>query len=508
MSGDAFIDNIVELRAHAQLRRRTASPNRRQSIPKAPHSSPTRTNKYPTDPISDRTRRGSEKPSPPPKLVNPPQAPYKKTFIAMLRGSRDSKKRKSLDRSSGSESPPVSVHSPPVFEEPSAGISRSVSVRTPHTPPPQLLPRQSNPPIPPPVGPKDFRPKSLDAKDPFSHKRNHSEPMHHHLHHQNNRLANNRCTHKHGTALYGSDLRQHSSSVPASSERTSSDSTHPKRDALSSRAAHFAPNHHSSPDLIHSRSAAVHSSSSSSSVQQNIQNFQVLQRAGLMQPYVLTSPQSNTRPGDPRRAGPWLHGSGASSSDHASNANSAISKADSKEPSLGLLTHEVLQFDSAEPLTSYSSAPTISHALVYTHPHHTPQHAIVINPAFLSPHSSSGKPNLQKKKSGNPINRSESYKDKHQRKRIREDRRKHSDPNIPTSKSGPTIYVLTEPENARDDSDTEAGGTGSLRSFTRMPYKNPFMHASMTSSAVLCACLAEQTLSHLPLICQPCSERG
>ena len=365
---------MVELRAHAQLRRRTASPNRRQSLPHAPNSSPSSprgNNKYPTDPIRDRARGGVEKPSPPPKISNPPQAPYKKTFIAMLRGSKDSKKRKSVDRSSGSESPPVTPQTPPFTE---GVVNRSMSMRAPTTPPPQLLPRQTNPPIPPPVGPKNFRPKSLDSnnKDPNS-RCNHS-----HLHHQHLN-KNHHHQHSRDPTFHSPDFHKH--------VRPRVDTN---RAALVSRSCSGPTN---SPATHNNVLAARNGSSvsqSSGNVQQSIQNFQALQRAGLVQPFVRLGSSSSPHAGggargetSPRLRQPVSH----AVSGHSGDRLMMMKKTGSREPSLGLLTHEVQQFDHAEPLSSHGTPPTISHALVYTHPNNSPQHALVINPAFLSPHS-------------------------------------------------------------------------------------------------------------------------
>ena len=283
---DAFnlAEDNIELRAHAQLRRRTVSPNRRRSLPpgtQPPRGNPKASGKYPTDPIRERTRGKTideTKPTPPPKVVNPPQAPYKKTFIAMLMGSnKEAKKRRSIECSSNGGSPPATPTTP------DSPVGRSYSLRSPQTPPPKLLPRQTHPQTPPPLQPKNFRSKSSEGEWCVGA---HSYPNH------------------------------------------ASGNGHKVRSL----------NHH------HHGRPKQHAGQKQSSVQKNIHAFQTMHQ-------------------------------------HPHFAKNV------RLPREGRESNEVQHFDFVEPLNS-TYPPTISHALVYTHPNDLtpPQHAIVFNPAYLCPH--------------------------------------------------------------------------------------------------------------------------
>ena len=390
---EAKIEEAVDLRAHAQLRRRTVSPNRRRSLPpqtrhqkqqqqgnsSAASKTDGRATKYPTDPIKDRIRtkiiqeeelgiskRMENKPSPPPKLANPPQAPYKKTFIAMLMGgNKDSKKRRSVEcgGSSSSDSPPGTPTTP------QSPIGRSTSLRSPSTPPPKLLPRQIHPPTPPPVEPRVYRPSSIEGDGKGIHMTN-RERFERGMELQA-KLGNART--KYGP---GSGTNPVVKCVPIQQQRPV---FHYPPYSSSNHIRNKAPTYLGGSQQPSIQRMPPHPSQSS--VQQSIQNFQTLQRAGLIQSYTRSNTQVNMRLGSSSSNSTSMIGSGASLPRGGGTKNRKC-----QEPVVGTVIDEVPQFDSVEPLSAHAY-PTMSHALVYTHPNQSPQHAIVINPAFLSPHS-------------------------------------------------------------------------------------------------------------------------
>ena len=393
MSDDSlFSGGTVHLRAHAALRQSTASPSRRKSLPmeeqqQSHHQRPV---KYQTAPIKDRSR-GSElpkistipankdqtdltnmipsrhnslnndKPVVPPKVVNPPQAPYKKTFIAMLRGSsKDHKKRRSVECSSGGESP--SPTSPKYSSD--IPFNRSSSLRAPTTPPPKLLPRLSVTQTPPPLVPKSISQRSLDCDV-------HGKYRHQQQQHRKDLQTSNQKILKHkGSSAETTNVRSFvrpGAMLHESVQLSNNDHKFQKRQPSDGKAA----------SSVCDGAFRNQLPSSSSNVQQSIQNFQTLQKAGMLQHPTRSGTQPNM----------IQSGNNKCSNHHRSRLNESNSPSSdgSRRPMQGMLTHEVQQFDSVEPLAASAHPPAISHAFVYTHPNHSPQHAIVFNPAFLSP---------------------------------------------------------------------------------------------------------------------------